>query len=125
MIPRAAWEEAVESLLDDHSLSIPTPPTLPLPSYISLVPSSVEPTPIETVAPGSKRKATAAATKLASAKKAKLDAAALKELKESGGGFESVLREADLKPPVLMTPKEIEDYVISEQKKALLAQYDA
>lgn len=119
-----AWEEAIESLLDDHSLSISTHPSLPLPSYISL---TAPPTPLETPSdstPGSKRKA-ASATKAASAKKAKLDAKVLQESKKSGGGFESVLREEDLRPPVLMSPKEIEDYVISEQKKALLAQYDA
>lgn len=119
-----AWEEAIEQLLEDHSLSIPIPPPLPLPSYISLSAPTTEPEP-EIAAPGSKRKASAAATKAASAKKAKLDAKALEDLKKSGNGFESVLREEDLRPPVLMSEKEIVDYVISEQKKALLAQYDA
>lgn len=85
-------------------------------------------------ATGSKRKAsTSAASK---AKKAKLSAAAAAaaakeeaarqaELAKSGNSFLSVLNVEDLRPPKLMTPKEMEAYIVAAQKQELLRVYAA
>lgn len=78
--------------------------------------------------PGGKRKA---ATKGSAAKKAKLDAdAAEKEAAEAAAakpanGFMSVLRAENLKAPALWTAEQMDKYIVAEQKKALLAEYDA
>lgn len=41
----------------------------------------------------------------------------------TGPGFYSILAGDALRPPVLATPQQLEQYIIAQQKKALLAEY--
>lgn len=113
-----AWEGALDKLREEHSLSLETPPPLPQAHFISLdEPSTSDSTPDASSAPGSKRKA---GDSNATAKKSKVEGQTT-----SKNGFMSVLREADLRPPQLLTMAQTEAYIIAQQKKALLEEYGA
>lgn len=116
------WADALDHLVEDLSLSLPSPPpALPEASFISLDDPSAAPP--ETTAqeppaaPGGKRKAPSAA---AAAKKSKVDGQATAS---SANGFVSILKADDLRPPKLLEVKEMEAWIVKQQKAALLAEY--
>lgn len=58
-------------------------------------------------------------------RKGSTTAAAAKKSKVETNGYYSILRAEELKPPTLVSAKEMEAYIIREQKRVLLEQYGA
>jgi hypothetical protein len=116
-----AWEDAIDSLRLSHpELDTTSLASLPQPSFISLdnptASSSTLPPDVEieepTTAKGKKRKGTTAPV-------------IVKKSKVETNGYYSILRAEELRMPVLATTKEMEEYIIQEQKRVLLEQYGA
>ncbi|KAK4695411.1 pre-mRNA-splicing factor ISY1, partial [Phenoliferia sp. Uapishka_3] len=114
-----AWEEALDHLREDLELAMPDPlPVLPEAAFISLdEPKEEEAVVVEEKVVGGKRKAPKAP---AGGKKSKVDGM---ESANSANGFVSVLKGEDLRPPKLLGVKEMEAWIVSKQKAALLKEY--
>ncbi|SCV72429.1 BQ2448_3966 [Microbotryum intermedium] len=134
-----AWEDALENLRD-LGLVIPEgddAPPLPTAKYISLNPptstnttEATEAEPAEAEATtGAKRKAATTTKGMGKSKKAKLDEEAVEEAPNKEvdvgptNGFLSILKAEDLRPPQLLSAKDIEKLIVEQQKKKLLAEY--
>ncbi|GAA5998024.1 Isy1p [Rhodotorula paludigena] len=122
----AAWEEALDNLDGD----IDDIPSLPLPSrsIISLAPSASAPSTDFTADADASGKRKAPAAAAGGKKKAKLldgsaSAAADAAAATAPQGFESVFDADMLRPPQLLSAKEVEKAIVERQKRMLLDEY--